>query len=140
MIQVTETIKIDEDELEFSFIRSPGPGGQNVNKVATSAQLRFDVTRSPSLSDDVKERLKTLAGSRSTLDGVIVITARKHRSQERNREEAILRLTDLIRRAAERQKPRKITKPTMASRRRRLDEKNQRAQVKRLRGSKGAME
>ncbi len=140
MIQVTETIQIDEDELEFSFIRSPGPGGQNVNKVSTSAQLRFDVTRSPSLSDDIKERLKILAGSRSTLDGVIVITARKYRSQERNKEDAIARLTDLIRLAAEPQKPRKRTKPTAASRYRRLDKKNQRSQVKRLRGAKGVME
>ncbi len=137
MIKVTDTIVLDESEVEISFIRSPGPGGQNVNKVSTSAQLRFNITNSPSLNDEVKERLKQKAGSRLTLDGDIVITARTYRSQERNREEAVARLCALIRAAAERQKPRRETKPTASSRRRRLEAKNQRGQVKRLRGAKG---
>src|SRR5215217_3661254 len=112
MIHVIESAWIREDELEESFIRGSGPGGQNVNKVASAVQLRFDVRRSPSLPEDVRVRLERLAGRRLTADGVIVITAQRHRTQERNREDALERLVGLIREATERPKPRRATRPT----------------------------
>jgi ribosome-associated protein len=133
MIRITSSVSIDEREIEITFVRSSGPGGQNVNKVATAAQLRFDVDRSPSLPDDVRERLKAKAGSRLTRDGVLVITARRFRTQERNRADAIQRLLDLIREAATRPRSRRATRPTRASRQRRLDEKRRRSSTKRLR-------
>ena len=117
MIRVTDTISIDEAELEESFVRSSGPGGQNVNKLSTAVQLRFDVRRSPSLPNDVAIRLMRLAGKRLTKDGVLVLIAQNHRTQERNRAEALDRLLDLIREAAVRPVPRRATKPTKASRR-----------------------
>ena len=133
-IAVTETISIGEDELDESFVLASGPGGQNVNKVSTAVQLRFDVARSPSLDGDVRARLSALAGQRLTKDGVLIITARAYRSQERNRAEARERLFDLIRRAAERPKPRRPTRPSKAVKRRRLDSKKIRANLKRARG------
>jgi ribosome-associated protein len=134
MIRVTDTISIDEAELEESFVRSSGPGGQNVNKLSTAVQLRFDVRQSPSLPNDVAIRLMRLAGKRMTKDGVLVLIAQNHRTQERNRAEAQERLLDLIREAAIRPVPRRATKPTKASRKERLDSKKRRSGIKNLRG------
>lgn len=134
-IRVTPTIFLDEDELEETFVRSSGPGGQNVNKVSTAVQLRFDARRSPNLPEDVRARLERLAGSRLTNDGIIIIMADRYRSQERNREDAQERLVDLIRDAAHRPRPRRPTKPTKGSKTRRLDAKKQRGVIKGLRGS-----
>jgi ribosome-associated protein len=133
MIRVTGQISIDEREIEESFVRSSGPGGQNVNKLATAVQLRFDVRNSPSLPADVRDRLERLAGARLTRDGVFVIIAQRHRTQLRNRQDALDRLIDLIRRAAIAPRPRRATKPTRASRERRVEAKKHRAGVKRLR-------
>lgn len=133
MIQITRSISIDESELSMSFVRSPGPGGQNVNKVATACQLRFDVANSPSLPEQVKLRLRALAGRRMTVGGELVITARRYRTQARNTADAIDRLTALVRAAAVGPKKRRPTRPTAASRRRRLEDKQRRGQVKRLR-------
>jgi ribosome-associated protein len=125
---------IDESEIVESFVRSSGPGGQNVNKVASAVELRFDARRSPSLSDEVAARLIKLAGARATQDGVIVIFAQRFASQPRNREDARERLTALILKAQQREKPRRPTRPTLASKTRRLDEKSRRGAVKALRG------
>jgi ribosome-associated protein len=136
MIPVTPHISIDEREIEESFVRSSGPGGQNVNKLSTAVQLRFDVRRSPSLPGDVRERLVRLAGSRMTNDGVLVIIAQRHRTQPRNREDALDRLIELIRQAAVRPVKRRPTKPTKASRERRIEGKKRRANTKHLRRSR----
>ncbi|MFH1530117.1 MAG: alternative ribosome rescue aminoacyl-tRNA hydrolase ArfB [Pseudomonadota bacterium] len=133
-LQVTPTLVIPDDELEERFIQASGPGGQNVNKVATAVQLRFDVRSSSVLPEEVKERLLGLAGRRATQDGVLVLQARRHRTQERNREDARERLADLVRRSLEVPRPRRPTRPTGASRLRRLDSKRRRGDVKRLRG------
>jgi len=133
MIRITDSIAIDESELEESFIRSSGPGGQNVNKLSTAVQLRFDVRRSPSLPNDVAVRLAQLCGRRLTKDGVLVIVAQRHRTQERNRADALDRLVDLIRQAAVKPIPRRPTKPTKASRQRRLEGKKRRSGIKSLR-------
>lgn len=130
MIAVTSTISLQDDELEISFIRASGPGGQNVNKVSSAVQLRFDARRSPSLPNEVSIRLQALAGSRLTLDGVIVITADRFRTQERNRADAVARLVDLIAKAAYRPPVRRPTKPTKASKIRRLDSKTKRGDIK----------
>lgn len=140
MIRITDTIAIGEDEIAERFVRAAGPGGQNVNKVATAVQLRFDVRRSPSLPEDVRARLMRLAGRRVTQDGVLVIAAQRFRTQERNREDAIERLVALIRQAAVRPIPRRPTRPTAASRERRLMAKKRRSGVKSLRGAQFADE
>ncbi len=134
MILITSHISLDESELEFAFVRSSGPGGQNVNKVATAVQLRFDIARSPSLPEDVRARLLTRLGSKLTKDGVLILTARRFRTQERNRADAIERLIETIRTAATPPKRRKKTKPTRASKRQRVEHKRRRSSTKRLRG------
>lgn len=133
MIRVNAQISLDEREIEESFVRASGPGGQNVNKLSTAVQLRFDVRRSPSLSAQVKKRLERLAGARLTRDGVLVIIAQSHRSQARNREDALDRLIELIRRATIAPLTRRPTKPTKASRERRIEKKKRHAGLKRLR-------
>jgi ribosome-associated protein len=133
MIRVTDAMFIDEREIAESFIRASGPGGQNVNKVATAVQLRFDARHSPSLPEDVRRRLERLAGRRLTQDGVIVISAQRFRTQERNRADALDRLVGLIRKAAEPPVPRRPTRPTLASRHRRLENKNRHSTTKKLR-------
>ena len=133
MIRVTGTIAILEEEIYQEFIRASGPGGQNVNKAATAVQLRFDVAHSTSLPEDVRERLTRLAGKRMTKEGYLIIDARRFRTQEQNREDSVDRLVSHIRQAAERPKIRKRTKPTLASKERRLDRKHRRAKIKHLR-------
>jgi ribosome-associated protein len=133
MIRITPGIAIDEREIEESFVRASGPGGQNVNKLATAVQLRFNARASSTLPDDVRARLERLAGSRLTRDGYLVIIAQRHRTQGRNREDALQRLIDLIRRAAIAPRLRRPTKPTKAARERRVEAKKHRAGVKQMR-------
>jgi len=135
MIRINNSISLGEDEIQEQFVRSSGPGGQNVNKVATAVQLRFDVARSPSLPGAVRERLKRLAGRRLTGDGVLIIDARRFRTRERNRHDALERLVALVQKAAVAPRPRKATRPTAAAKRRRLEEKVQRGALKRARRS-----
>ena len=136
MIRVTDSISIDESELTEDFIRASGPVGQKVNKLASAVQLRFDVRHSPSLPEAVRARLERLAGRRLTRDGVLVITAQRHRTQERNRADARERLCELIREAATPPVPRRPTRPTRASKERRIETKKRRATVKGLRRAK----
>jgi ribosome-associated protein len=140
MIRITPSIAIRDGEIEESFIRASGPGGQNVNKVASAVQLRFDVKRSPSLSAEVRTRLMRIAGRRVTSEGVLVITAGRHRSQANNRRDALDRLIDLIRRASIRPVLRRTTAPTRASQRKRIERKKLRGSIKRLRSGRPELE
>jgi ribosome-associated protein len=140
MIRITDEISLDESEIEESFVRSSGPGGQNVNKLSTAVQLRFDVRRSPALPNDVAVRLMRLAGKRLTKDGVLVIVAQNHRTQERNRADALERLVELIQEAAVRPIPRRATKPTKASREKRLEGKKIRSNIKGMRQRKPSLD
>jgi len=133
MIRVSSKIMLDDNELHFEFVRASGPGGQKVNKVATAAQLRFDVIRSPSLPPGIRERLLRIAGKKVTESGMLIIQAQRFRTQERNRQDAIDRLVALIRKAAEIPKPRHKTMAPLASRRRRIEAKQRRSQTKRMR-------
>jgi len=133
MIRITPDICIREAELTLDFVRSSGPGGQNVNKVATAVQLRFDVLRSPSLAEEVRRRLVRIAGKRVSKQGVLLIDARRFRTQERNRQDAVDRLVQWIRRAAVKPKKRIKTRPSLSSRKRRLEGKRRRSETKRLR-------
>jgi len=137
VIRVTPSISIDEAELVFEFVRASGPGGQNVNKVSSAVQLRFDAAHSRALAAEVFERLRVVAGRRMTKDGVVVIHASRYRTQEGNRQDALARLVDMVARAAARPKRRRRTAPTRASKEKRLDEKRRRSDVKRARRSPG---
>jgi ribosome-associated protein len=134
MLHIINTVTLDESELEERFVRSSGPGGQNVNKVASAVELRFDASKSPALDDEVRERLRRIAGSRMTADGVILIDARRFRTQAKNREDARERLAALIRSALTRPKRRRKTRPSTASRERRIETKRRRSETKRGRG------
>ncbi|MBI1187890.1 MAG: aminoacyl-tRNA hydrolase [Alphaproteobacteria bacterium] len=136
MIRVTPALAIDDEELHLTFVRASGPGGQNVNKVSTAAHLRFDAANSETLPEEIKTKLIAIAGTRATKDGVIVIHADRFRTQERNRDDAVARLIALIAQAAHKPKPRKTTRPTAASRERRLDSKARRGRIKAERGGK----
>ena len=135
MIRVNHNIALDENEIQEDFVRSSGPGGQNVNRVASAVQLRFDIVNSASLPEDVRRRLLRMGGSRVTRDGILIIEARRFRTQEANRKDARQRLIELVKKAAENPKPRHRTKPTSASKRRRLAEKRRRSRIKQQRQS-----
>jgi len=133
MLKITDTIQIDEHELYFEYTRASGPGGQNVNKVATAVQLRFDIANSSSLASDLRERLIRLSGNRANADGILLIEAKRFRTQEQNREDAIHRFSELVKKASERPKTRHKTKPTKGSKEERLKEKKQRGAIKKSR-------
>ena len=140
MIRINDTIALDETEIEERFVRASGPGGQNVNKVATAVQLRFDAVHSPSLPQPVKTRLLRLAGRRASASGTLVITAERFRTQSRNRADALARLVELVRKAAQPVKKRRATVPTRASRERRIEEKKRRGELKRVRRGRVSLE
>lgn len=133
MIEITDKILIAESELKFDFIRASGPGGQNVNKVSSAVQLRFDLATSPSLPEEVRQRLAQIAANRINKDGVLILEASRFRTQEQNRQEVIDRLVELVRRAAHKARPRKKTRPSAASNERRLEKKRRRSEKKKLR-------
>ena len=133
MIIITSTLSIDKNELHFDFIRSSGPGGQNVNKSSTAVQLRFDVVKSATLSEDVKKRLIQISGKKITDNGILIIDARRHRTQVRNRNDSVKRLVTLIKRAAQKSKPRKKTTPPVGSKEKRLKNKHYRSEIKKQR-------
>ena len=135
-VQITSSISIGKDELEESFVRASGPGGQNVNKVASAVQLRFNVAASPSLPEGVRQRLLDSGDSRLTRDGTLVITAERHRSQAANREDALERLAEIIRKAAHVPRKRVATRPTLASKKQRLEAKTRRSNIKKTRGGR----
>ena len=137
VIRITDDISIDESEITFEFVRASGPGGQNVNKLATAVQLRFDIHASATLPDEVKQRLVTLGGQRVSKSGVLIIDARRFRTQERNRQDALDRFSALVKKATFRKKRRRPTAPSRASKERRLDEKRRKSQTKRLRKDVG---
>jgi len=130
MLRINSTVSIRSNEITFDFIRSSGPGGQNVNKVATAVQLRFDMRNSPSISEAVKARLRKIAGKRVSIQGILILDARRHRSQSKNREDALNRLKELIIRSLAEPKPRRKTKPTLASKEKRLRDKKARSRIK----------
>jgi ribosome-associated protein len=138
MIEITPLLSIEESEIRLEYVRASGPGGQNVNKVATATQLRFDVTNSPSLADETKGRLLRLAGSRATTDGMIVIEAKRYRTQEQNRADAIARLATLIQKALEKPKARHATRPSLSAKIKRVETKKRRGEIKR--GRQGGMD
>ena len=133
MIEVSSNVKIDESEIQLDFVRASGPGGQNVNKVASSVQLRFDIRNSPSLETEVKERLIKLAGSRVTEDGILIIQAKKYRTQEQNRYDATQRLIAWIQKALEKPKVRRATRPSLTARAARVGDKKKRGEIKKTR-------
>lgn len=138
MIHITDNISLHESELQLEFMRASGPGGQNVNKVSSAVQLRFDAASSPALSEAIRTRLKQISGHRMTADGILIIKAQRHRTQDRNREDAIKRLVALIRKAAQFPKQRRRTKPSAAARQKRLAAKRRRSEIKRHRRSVGS--